>query len=167
MAWAANSREQEFAADQHEVEVVGKQVAAQALLRATVTEYLPWTRLSSVVEASLESNEPVAKIFITQARQARSTRPSEWEDAFRKAMKQKTGIFDSHPSLKERLAALGVSPKKALPLLQMPPGAPACEMLPQWEKIELELSEKLLGPLREFYLARRDVAQILLSRPLH
>src|SRR5262249_31294119 len=51
MVWAAQSRAQEFAADRHQVQHAGKKAAAAALLFVTVTERLPWVRLSNIAKS--------------------------------------------------------------------------------------------------------------------
>jgi hypothetical protein len=94
------------------------------------------------------------------------TTPSEWEDALRRELKQPPEPFDSHPTLKARLAAIGVSPKKALRLALNQAGPPARDLFEHWETIERTLTERLLIPYREAYLAKREMAQIFLGRPL-
>jgi len=166
LVWAAHSREQEFAADRHEVAEAGKKRAAASLILLTVTERLPWARLSSLVEGRIATNEPLETAFAEQVRMVQQTSPSEWEDALRKELRQPTEPFDSHPSLKDRLAALRVSPKRALCLALKQRGAPARNLFEDWEAIERELTERLLIPYREAYLAKREMAQIFLGRPL-
>jgi Zn-dependent protease with chaperone function len=164
--WAAHSRQQEFAADRHEVAHVGKEEAAAALIHVTVTERLPWARLTSIVESCIATNEPLDRVFAEQVRRAESTSQSDWQDALRKELRRQTETFDSHPALKERLAAMGVSPKKALRLALDQSGPRARDLLDNWEAIEKELTERLLIPFREAYLAKREMAQIILGRPL-
>jgi Zn-dependent protease with chaperone function len=163
---AAHSREQEFAADHHEVVEAGKKEAAAALILLTVPERLPWARLSSLVEARIATNEPLETAFAEQVRMIQLTTPSEWEEALRKELRQPTEPFDEHPCLKERLAAMGVSPKKALRLALDQTGQPARDLFENWEKIERILTDRLLVPFREAYLAKREIAQIFLGRPL-
>src|SRR5262249_15280966 len=119
LAYAAHSRQCEYAADRLEVEQSGAEAAARALVLLTVAERMPWTRLSSLAESWVATNQPAHLLFEAQERAARSIGPGEWQDAIRKELKKPTGAFESHPGLKDRLAALGVSPKKAL---QLTPG---------------------------------------------
>jgi Zn-dependent protease with chaperone function len=165
-AWAANSRQQEFLADQESVRQVGKEASAADLIYLSVTEHLPWARLSSIIEACVANNEPMSRVFAEQVQRARATTRSEWEDALHRALRQRTGLFDSHPALKERLAALGVSPRKALKAALDRSGPPAHQLIPGWERVEKELSDRLIAPYREAYLAKMEMAQIILGRPI-
>ncbi len=166
LSWAALSRQQEYAADALAAELVGEEILAASLIHLDVTERLPWSRLSSIVEASVEMNQPMREIFAEQVRRARATTFYDWQEALQKELKKKTGRLDSHPALKSRLAALGVSPKKALKLALDQAGEPVRELIPAWEAIEAELTERLIAPYREYYLAKREAAQIMLGRPL-
>jgi Zn-dependent protease with chaperone function len=166
LAAAAHSRAQEFAADRYEVLHVGKEVAAAALIRLTVPERLPWSRLSTVLEQHAATGLPATQLFAEQVRRARATSRSEWQDALAKELKRPTGAFDSHPALKDRLKALGVSPRKALQIVLDDSGPPAHELIPAWPKVERLLAETLIEPYRELHLIKRDVAQIFLGRPL-
>src|SRR5262249_27091577 len=107
LAHAAHSRRQEYAADAYAVRQAGKEAAAAALIYLEVTERLPWSRLENIVKGCVANNQPLDSVFAEQVRLARATRPYEWEDACRKVLRVKTGRFDSHPALKERLAAGG------------------------------------------------------------
>jgi Zn-dependent protease with chaperone function len=166
VAAAAHSRAQEYAADQYQVLQAGKEVAAASLIRLTVPERLPWSRLSTVLEQHAATGLPAKQLFAEQVRRARVTSASEWQDALAKELKRPTAMFDSHPALKDRLKALGVSPRKALRLVLDDSGPPAHELIPAWGKVERLLAETLIEPYRELYLVKRDVAQILLGRPI-
>jgi Zn-dependent protease with chaperone function len=161
LAWAANSRSQEYAADRHEVELVGEEVAAAALVLFNVTEVMPWVRLSSIAEACVAAREPMNRIFAEQARRARAASASEWKDACRKALKQKTGAFDTHPCLKDRLKAMGVSPREALNLAVPSPDPPARELFANWDLVEKLLTEKIIAIFREIYSQKMEIARIL------
>jgi hypothetical protein len=122
---------------------------------------MPWTRLSSLAEAWVATNEPAHLLFQEQARAARSIGPGEWQDAVRKELKQPTGYFDSHPGLKDRLAALGVSSKQALRLTPELSGDPSHLLFAGWwDKLERQLAERLLAPYREAHLAKMAVGSI-------
>jgi hypothetical protein len=79
---------------------------------------------------------------------------------------QKTEPLDSHPCLKDRLKALGVSPRKALALALDQSRAPASALLPQWDLIERELTERLMTVLRIEHAAKMEMAQIILGGPV-
>ena len=167
MIWAAHSRQQEYAADRHEVEQIGKEEAAASLLLVTVTERLPWVRLSAIAEACVQTKQPMLQIFSEFRERAASVSRGDWQDACRKELKRKTGWFDSHPALRERLGAMGVSGKKALTLLMDPSGPPACKVLPEWDAIERRLTDQLIQVYQEVYQIKHEIAQIVLGRPCY
>jgi Zn-dependent protease with chaperone function len=163
---AAHSREREYAADRFEVMHAGKEIAAASLIRLTVTQRLPWARLSTVIEQCAATGLAPGQLFAEQVQRARATSPSDWQDALKKELKRPTEVFDSHPALKARLEAMGVSSRKALRLTLEDSGPPAHELIPAWPSIEKLLAEHLVEPYRELYLLKRDMAQIVLGRQL-
>jgi Zn-dependent protease with chaperone function len=165
-AWAAHSREEEFAADRYSVHHVGPETVAAALIYLTVTEYLPWARLLSIVQTFVATNEPMNRVFAEQVRLARMTSRWDWQEACKKALKRRTGRFDSHPALRERLAAMGVSAADALALALDQPGTPARELFGDWDRLERTLSERLLLPYRIYLQQKMEVAQIIAGRPI-
>jgi Zn-dependent protease with chaperone function len=166
LVWAIHSRHQEFAADRHEVAQVGKRAAAATLIHIMVPERLPWMRLSAIAQSAMTTNQPLDQIFAEQRRRVQTIDRSDWEDALRKELVEKTGPFDSHPCLKERLAAIGVSPRKALKLALDQTGPPARALFPDWDAIEKELTERLMLGYRLHHLEKLETAQIILGRPL-
>jgi Zn-dependent protease with chaperone function len=163
---AADSRRQELAADRQSVALIGKESAAAALLRLTVTEYLPYLRVSSIAELHVQTQQPISNLFAEQQRRAKTIGESEWENACRRALKRPTGLFDSHPSLKDRLKAMGISSKQAIQLVLDDEGQPAVELFEDWPAIEMQLTEQLVIAYHEMHEAKLDMAQILLGRPL-
>jgi Zn-dependent protease with chaperone function len=166
LVWALHSRQQEFAADQHDVALVGKETAAAALIHLAVTERLPWVRLSTIAKSYVASNQPIEQIFSEQAARANAVDGYEWHDALRKELDRKQGRFDSHPSLRQRLKAMGVSPKKALKLAMDLSGTPVTALFSDWRSIERELTSRLIDLVRIDYAARMEMAQIFAGRPL-
>jgi Zn-dependent protease with chaperone function len=164
--WAANSRQQEYAADQFSLRQTGKKAAARSLVLVTVTDHLPWARLTSVLDSCVALKQPLDRLFAEQVQRLRGTSPGEWQDACRKALKRETGLLDTHPALKPRLAALGMSAKKALELAQAPTEPAACESIPGWAGIERDLTIRLLAVYQEVYQAKMDMAQIILGKPI-
>jgi Zn-dependent protease with chaperone function len=161
LAHAAHSRQCEFAADQLSLEQSGAELAAQALIVMTVVERMPWIRLSSLAESWVAINEPAHLLFEEQERAARSVGPGDWQDAIRKELKKETGMFSSHPSLKQRLKALGISPKRAQRLIPEFSGPSAYELFGSWwPKLEKQLAERLLAPYREAHLAKMAVGEV-------
>jgi Zn-dependent protease with chaperone function len=162
IAHAALSRQCEYAADRHEVRQSGADSAARALVLLAVAERMPWTRLSSMAESWVQTNQPARQLFESQARAARSIPPGDWQDALRLELKKPTGVFDSHPGLMDRLAAIGVSPKKAKLLTPEMSGPPSDELFDgQWPKLETQLAERLLVPFRDVHLAKMEVGEVV------
>jgi hypothetical protein len=159
---AARSRKCEYAADRYEVDQSGADAAARALLMLTVPDNLPWARLSVLAETWVRTNEPARKLFAAQVRAAQSIDPATWQDALRKELRKPTGLFDSHPCLKERLAAMGVSPKKAKQMNPAMEGPPAHELFDgQWPKLETQLADRLLVPFRDHHLAKAEAGDVM------
>jgi Zn-dependent protease with chaperone function len=165
LVWAANSRQQEFDADRHQLQHAGKEAAASALLFTTVTQRLPWARLSNILKSHVATNEPIDQLFSEQMHRAETTPPYEWEEACRGALNVKTDYLDSHPCLKERLKAMGVTTRKAFRLIQKQHGPPARDLFPAWKAIEKLLTNQLIAVYREEYRIKREMAQIILGRP--
>lgn len=162
LAHAAHSRQKEYAADREEVGQAGADAAAQALILLTVAESMPWSRLSSLAESWVAINEPAQKLFEEQARAARSLGPGEWQEAIRKELKRPTGAFDSHPGLKDRLAALGLSPKQAARMTPELSGPPSHLLFgPLWGKLERQLADRLLAPFREAHLIKMRIGEAI------
>jgi Zn-dependent protease with chaperone function len=162
LAQAEQSRQQEYAADRHEVEQSGAEAAAAALILLTVSQQMPWTRLSSLASAWAETTRPPRELFSEQASHMRALDPSDWRDALRKEMKKATGYFDSHPGLKDRLEAMGISPKQASKLTPQLSGPPSEQLFGAWwPKLEERLAERLIEPFREAHLAMMELGELV------
>ncbi len=117
---------------------------------------------AGLAESWVATNQPAHLLFEEQERAARSIRPGDWQDALRKELKTPTGAFDSHPALKERLAALGVSPKKALQMEPGLSGQPARELFDRWwPTLEKQLADRLLAPYREAHVAKMQTGELI------
>jgi Zn-dependent protease with chaperone function len=165
VVWFAYSREAEYAADRQEVEMVGKLEAASTCILLDVLEEMPWCRLSSVARGYAMHRERPEDIFAEQVRRARVCDPSEWQDACRKTLKAKPRWFDTHPRLKDRLRALGVSSKKAsqLALDLFQGGEPAHTLVPQWPRVQKVLSDRMMAMYQQYYWAMREVADLMIG----
>lgn len=168
VVWAADSRRREYAADRHEIEHVGKDAASASLILVSVIEVLPWARIASIATSYVAARERMDKIFAEQVRRAHQMQPSEWEDAYRRTLKRKTGLFDSHPCLKQRLKAMGISPKKAnLSLLFDKDSPPARDLFVNWEPIEKLLTERIIDVYRHIYWEKIELAEMLTGRMIN
>jgi Zn-dependent protease with chaperone function len=63
VAWLANSRATESAADEHTVRLVGAESAAATLLLLAVPEMFPWARVSSIAQECVTLGIPLADVF--------------------------------------------------------------------------------------------------------
>jgi Zn-dependent protease with chaperone function len=152
----ANSRRQEFAADRHEVERVGAVNAGATTVLLEVLGAIKGTDLASVAESFIKFNMPLEDLFREQVRRIVSASFPDWEDAMKKALRTRTGWFDSHPRLKDRLAAVGVSPGKALNRALRFSGKPATTLFADWSIVEAVLSRMIVEIVRELYWARQQ-----------
>jgi Zn-dependent protease with chaperone function len=158
-----HSREQEFAADRHDAAQAGKEETAASLVYLDILDELPWTRLSSVLESHAETGQRLDNMFAEQRERARSIDRGEWEDAMRKALKKKTHVLDSHPCLRERLKAVGVSPKKALGYALERSGPPIADRLRAWPGIEKRMTSQLMVIFRQMQQEKMELGQIIRS----
>jgi Zn-dependent protease with chaperone function len=167
VAFFLNSRDQEFAADRHEADLVGPETAATTSVLISALEELPWANLFAIAESSGELRIPLEQIYSEQAKRAKQLSASQWEDACRKALKAKTDLFDSHPCLRERLQAVGVSPQRAMEIARSleQTGKPATALFANWSVVEKLLTERVLTRVREIQSVRRAVAALVLGRP--
>ncbi|MCA9069119.1 MAG: M48 family metalloprotease [Planctomycetaceae bacterium] len=167
-AWATAQREQEFAADRYQVQRIGKKQTARTLIAVSIIDEMPWSRLSSVAEWFAVMRTRNISVYGEQVRRARQVTPSQWQEACRKALKQKTESFDSHPGLRERLKAIGVSPKMALELAAgLRPAETTCsEFIQNWDEIDESMSAFLVALVQSDHEEKREMAAILLGRPV-
>ena len=149
-----------------EVEVVGAKQAAQTLIAISTINEMPWSRLSSVAEWFAVMRTRDASIFREQVRRARQTTSAQWQDACRRALKQKTKSFDSHPCLRDRLRAIGISPKQAIALagkLRHDQSDPA-DYIDDWDEIDNAISAFFIDLVQQNQQAKRDMAAVILGR---
>lgn len=156
LAWSASSRVDEYAADRHTVELIGPEQTAATLVLIDVLHNMPWANLQAVAEQFVVANERPKDLFAEQVRRVKGATFGEWDEAMRKSLKCKTGPFDSHPCLRERLKAVGVPPKEALRLAMDLSGAPSTELFANWPVVEKFLSDRIFNIVRAIYWERRD-----------
>lgn len=146
---------------------MGKDKAAAALLYTTVLAGMPWLRLSDIAESYAKANDRLDGIFAEQVRRVTTISPSDWQEACRREMKKKTGWLDTHPQLRERLGAMGVSPRKAMQLPVEASGPRASHLLPDWREIERKLTEWIVDIYRQHHAVKMEIAQIILGRSVY
>jgi Zn-dependent protease with chaperone function len=158
---AAQSRQQEYSADRYAVQQAGAEATASALIYVCVSEHLRWANLGRIIESTVKLGDYMVPIFARQVKEARETELKDWKKALQTAVMQGGGLLDSHPSLPRRLKAIGVLPKRALKVALDQEGTPASELIPGWERIEKDLSERLMAPYRAHREALKDAYQIM------
>jgi len=89
--WFASLRCAEQAADQHEIELVGRNHAAAALVLVHVLGNIKGTDLASVAESFVQTNERLDQIFAEQIRRIKAASKSVWQDALNKELRQTLG----------------------------------------------------------------------------
>lgn len=168
LVFFANSRSAEYAADKYEIEHVGPVQAARTTILLSAIDELADSQLLTVAQTCVAARVPAPQVFSEQARRIRETSPSDWADAFRRALKQRTRAFDSHPCLKDRLKATGLSKKKCLRLARQlnQEGEPACDLVNNWPAIEKVLSDRIVAVVQAVYNAKMEMAQLVLGRPV-
>jgi Zn-dependent protease with chaperone function len=161
----ASQRREEFLADSYYVDQVGAEGAATTLVLLNVLENMPWANLSNMAENMAMANYRVDHFFEEQVRRLRAAGKSDWEDALRKALREETQWYSTHPSLKARLKPLGVKARDVLPLAMNMTGEPATALFADWPAVEKYLTRKLLAVARVRFGERRqaieDIAAIM------
>ncbi len=107
------ARSNEYEADRCSAEVAGPENAGAALLRLQVgNRFLSETYWPSVYRRVAESTEPPEDVYASLGAALRSDMPVQdlgpWVD---EALRRPTDYADTHPSLADRLVALGLSPE--------------------------------------------------------
>ena len=135
------ARADEYVADRCAAEVTGRQTAAEALVAIQVKgHFLADKFWPQIAEQAQRQAEPPAALYASMFQNLRDG-PAD-SDARRwlaQALAEKTGVDDTHPSLSDRLAALGC---EAVPAVPPPPAETA--------------AQRFLGPVAEQHRAFLD-----------
>jgi Zn-dependent protease with chaperone function len=111
------ARQQEYEADRNAAILAGSRNIADSLIRISISRYfLELVFWPSLYKTANKQADPPASPF-TETQEAFSTPIAaqdtrQWLD---RSMKEKTGYSDTHPSLSDRLAALGEDPRLPSP----------------------------------------------------
>lgn len=111
------AREHEYAADRFSGEVAGPAAAAQALMRVNVAARLEHDRFWPEIDRQVTDHpDPIADRSRLWARLVRDARAAQTTPAYlEQALQRTTDHHDTHPCLRDRLAAL--TSEAALPVL--------------------------------------------------
>jgi Zn-dependent protease with chaperone function/Tfp pilus assembly protein PilF len=108
------ARRQEYEADRHAADASGSRAAAEALVAVSVAgEYLEREFWPSVFRRVTSQPAPVQSFHEMESAFAAGGWKTDASGALERALKEETDVQDTHPCLRDRLAALGEEP--ALP----------------------------------------------------
>ncbi|WP_164491592.1 M48 family metallopeptidase [Staphylospora marina] len=114
-AWSfVMRRTEEYRADAKAAEMTSPQVAGEALIHIHVKRH--WyseTFMGDHVLDEVRKNGSVTGLFSLYLERMQQVPDEEWEKILKMSLAEDTDLTDTHPSLRERLEALGVTP--ALP----------------------------------------------------
>jgi Zn-dependent protease with chaperone function len=107
------ARQQEYEADRNAAILAGSRNMADALIRISLSRYfLELVFWPSVYQTANKQADPPASPFReTQEALANPIAVEDTRQWLDRSMKEKTGYSDTHPSLSDRLAALGEEPR--------------------------------------------------------
>ena len=161
----ASQRCEEFLADSYYVDQVGEEEAATTLVLIHVLEHIPEANLANMAQNLVMFNQRVDHFFAEQVKRLRAASKSDWDDALRKAVREKTQWYSTHPGLKDRLRPLGVKARDVLPLAMNLTGEPATALFADWPAVEKRLSKKLQAIARVYFVGRQqafeDIAAVM------
>ena len=114
----------------------------------------------------MRTGTSVENAFQERRRRLADVRKGPWRRAIEKALAAPVGRLDTHPSLAQRLAAIGVARDEALAVQLDPADPPARDLLPDSRAVDEHLTNELVGEARLRSAARREIASIVLGRPV-
>jgi Zn-dependent protease with chaperone function len=161
----ASQRREEFLADSYYVDQAGEENAATTLVLVHVLEHMPGANLATMAEHMAMANQRVDDFFAEQVRRLRGASNSAWEDSLKRALRQETEPYSTHPCLKDRLRPLGVKARDVLPSAMNLTGEPATALFANWPEVEKRLTKKLQAYARVYFVGRQqefeDIAALL------
>jgi Zn-dependent protease with chaperone function len=137
------ARQNEYVADQTAVEIAGRQNTANALIRTSITaQFADATFWPAIERRIVIEPEPPADRSAFWEHSLRSSLDSQQRARFLDVARQRqTDHANTHPALKDRLAAIGaqIDDKAALRLEPPPLSAASAWLAPSIEKIAAEM----------------------------
>lgn len=114
------ARTHEFEADAAAAEVTGREVTAVALVKGILAaRWADETFWPKVYGRAIDEPQPPRTAFAPMAegiaRAAHAEHAALW---YRQVLEEETGVYDSHPSISERIARLGLEPEQVFRLAQ-------------------------------------------------
>ncbi|MBL8824354.1 MAG: M48 family metalloprotease [Planctomycetia bacterium] len=157
LALFASSREQEYAADAKSAELLGAKEAAKALVLIEILHRVPWLGIESIGTSMAMHRSKGEQVFGELQQRMKSMSAVDWADAFAKAWKEESSLYHSHPTLKERVKALGVKRKVLMAELGKDTSPPLAMEMPLWHSLEKKLSDFLV---LVFQQRQQDIADL-------
>jgi Zn-dependent protease with chaperone function len=161
LALYAASREQEYAADAESANVLGAKESAKALVLIETLHRIPWLGIESIGTTLAAHRSTGDRVFMELRQRMKSMSTVDWEEAFTKAWKQKASLYDSHPTLQDRVKALGVKRKPLQAELGKDTSPPLASEMPVWPGLEKKLTQALVHYFAERQQAMADMQQVL------
>jgi len=135
----ARTRAHELRTDQAAVAASEAPAVAAAIVAEYTVPEVTFLRINAIADIAVKAGEKLDKIFGDHHEKAKGLGATEWENAFKKAMRRTADPLSPRPSLKDRLKALGVQPKQAFEAFQKESGTLFREEMPAWPVIEQKL----------------------------
>lgn len=101
-------RRNEYEADAASAEIVGKERTGQALVNVHVKGALNPDFWKGVKKQVFQTAHPPVALYHDWAARVKTQQTTDAEGALKEALEEETGLSDTHPSLTDRLAKLGV-----------------------------------------------------------
>lgn len=149
LAIFAGSREQEYVADAQAAELIGAKETAQTLALIETIHRIPWLSVESIGTSMAAHRQKGESVFTELQERARRMSIVDWEEAFTKAWKTQTSLYDTHPSLKDRIKALEVKRKAIQGALGADTSPPLANEMPIWPGLAKKLTINLVAIFQE------------------
>lgn len=158
-AWSHESQQRERAADAVAAKRIGPESMARTLLYLRVAPAIREAVLPGIIETFVSMNEPMTGVFREQARCLGPSAGALWERTLKALLHRGQRLFDEQPPLVERFKTLRVKPRAALALALAHVGGQGKKLIDNWPRVEKELAEMLLAPVRESLDAKLQLGQ--------
>lgn len=157
----ASSREAEYAADAQAAEVIGAKETAQTLAMIETIHRIPWLSIESIGTSLAAHRQAGESAFSELQERARRMSAMDWEEAFAKAWKAKTSLYDTHPSLKDRVKALGVKRKALQGQLGKDTSPPLASEMPIWPGLAKKLTTNVVAIFQQREQEMAELQQVI------
>ncbi len=144
--YCAESRRREFRADRLSAEICGPQRTAQALKNVVLAHAIPDLSIQELFREYAQNERPIENLYAEHRRRWAELPAAKINRVETEIMNRRTSIWDTHPSLRNRIAAVGKVEAKELVV-----DKPAHRLFADWPKLEKEITEALVQWGRAYY----------------